>query len=306
MTKPNFFIVGAAKCGTTSLYYYLRSHPNVYFGRFKEPNFFAKDLIPPKGRPKSLEDYLSFYADAKENHLLIGDSSPWNLYSSVAIQDIYAFNKDARIIALIRNPVDMVYSSHSFRSIRLSETEIDFQKAWNLQDRRNKRLDLPNPNYPPKFWQYSEIGKFGQQIERLFNIFPREQVKIIVHEDFRFETQAVYEEVLSFLGLPSDGKTDFKITNQTPSYRFKFLGNLVNQMRRPWMVRGIMRAKESLGIERLGLMPRVRSWNKKYNSKPRPRPPLPPAFRAQLVEEFRGDLELLSRLIDRDLSHWSQ
>src|SRR5687767_1010670 len=105
MHKPNFFIVGAPKCGTTSLYEYIRVHPEVFMPDRKEPAFFCSDFYKPR-RMKE-EEYLSLFREAGSAKW-IGEASTWYLYSDKAREGIKAFCPDARIIIMLRNPVDMM------------------------------------------------------------------------------------------------------------------------------------------------------------------------------------------------------
>ena len=110
MPKPNFFIVGAPKCGTTAMKYYLRQHPDVFMARPVEINNFIRDVdIGPK---QTEEWYLRHFEEAGAARI-IGEKSVWHLFSSTAAADIKAFNADARVLIMLRNPVDMIYALHS-------------------------------------------------------------------------------------------------------------------------------------------------------------------------------------------------
>jgi hypothetical protein len=110
--KPNFFIVGAPKCGTTALYEYLQPHPRIFLSRIKEPHYFARDL-GSYPRIKTAQEYAGIFAESTSEHLALGEASVYYLRSAVAIPLIREFNPAARLIAMFRNPVDMVYSLHS-------------------------------------------------------------------------------------------------------------------------------------------------------------------------------------------------
>ncbi len=167
--KPNFFIVGAPKCGTTALYEYLRPHPNIFMPELKEPHFFAKDL-GTYPRIKTLEDYTGLFAGSTPEHLRVGEASVYYLRSSVAIANIHGFNPDARIIAMFRNPVDMVYSLHSQLLYWSEEIEPDFETAWRLQERRSQGLQLPPHSRGSFLLQYAQVGRFGTQTDRLLSV----------------------------------------------------------------------------------------------------------------------------------------
>ncbi|HEX6669849.1 MAG TPA: sulfotransferase domain-containing protein, partial [Gemmatimonadales bacterium] len=181
--KPNFFIVGAPKCGTTALYEYLRPHPNIFLSEVKEPHFFAKDL-GTYPYIKSVEAYARLFADAGPQHLGVGEASVYYLRSTVAIANIREFNPDARLIAMYRNPVEMLYSFHAQLLYVAEESESDFETAWRLQEQRGRGFGLPPRSRGAFLVQYGELGRFGTQTQRLLTIFPPEQVKLILYDDF--------------------------------------------------------------------------------------------------------------------------
>lgn len=297
--KPNFFIVGAPKCGTTALYEYLRHHPNLFMPDVKEPHFFAKDL-GSYPRIKTMEDYTRLFAGSTGEHFRVGEASVYYLRSSVAIENIREFNPEARIIAMFRNPVDMVYSLHSQLLEWSEENETDFETAWRLQERRSRGLDLPPRSRGSFLVQYEEVGRFGTQSERLLSIFPRPQVKLILYDDFTASPAQVYRETLEFLDVPHDGRTDFPRINENKRARVDWLRRFY---RKPPTVlrRAVRRLKQAVGeAEITGLKQKV----VELNTVKERRPPLSPAFRAELVERFRPEVALLSRLLNRDLSHW--
>lgn len=298
--KPNFFIVGAPKCGTTALYEYLRPHPNIYMPRLKEPHFFAKDLGTYPA-VKSLDHYTRLFAEATEQHLRVGEASVYYLRSSVAIPNIRQFNPDARIIAMFRNPVEMVHSLHSQLLYWSEETVSDFETAWRLQERRGQGLDLPRASRGAFLVQYAEVGRFGTQAQRLLSTFPASQVKLIVYDDFAASPQKVYDEVIAFLDLPHDGRTEFPRINDNKRAKVAWLRNFIRKP--PPVLRQVYRSlKARMGGERMDAIRKDVIDRITVNER---RQPLSPGFRAELVETFRDEVSLLSRLLNRDLSHWS-
>lgn len=298
-TKPNFFIVGAPKCGTTALYEYLRPHPNIFMPELKEPHFFTTELVAPK--VKSLEEYTQLFAGATREHLRVGEASASYLSSPSAIRRIREFNPEAKLIAMLRNPVDMVYSMHSQLLYWSEETEGDFEKAWRLQERRSRGIDLPKSCEEPYWVQYASLAKFGSQIQRLLSIFPAEQVKVILQEDFHASSARVYAEVIEFLDLPSDGRTTFPRANEQKRFRGSWLRNFIRKP--PPVLRTAFRhLKRTAGEERIVAF---KNMVVDLNTSRVRRPPLDPAFRKELIETFRDDVALLSGILNRDLSHWT-
>jgi hypothetical protein len=298
-TRPNFFIVGAPKCGTTALYEYLRPHPNIFLARVKEPHFFATDL-GTYPFIKTPEAYAALFAESTEQHLRVGEASVYYLLSSVALPNIRQFNPDAKIIAMFRNPVDMVHSLHSQLLYVSEETVSDFEGAWRLQGRRGMGLDLPRGSRGLFLLQYAKIGQLGAQAERLLSVFPRKNVKMILYDDFAASPQVVYDEVIDFLEVPHDNRREFPRINDNKRARMAPLRNFLRKP--PPVLRDAYRSlKQTLGA---GRMDALKTAIVARNTVKERRPPLSPEFRAELVETFRDDVALLSRLLNRDLSHW--
>jgi hypothetical protein len=297
--KPNFFIVGAPKCGTTALYEYLRPHPNVFMSEIKEPHFFAKDLgIYPS--IKTLDEYTRLFAESSDKHLRVGEASVYYLRSSTAIPNIREFNPDARIIAMFRNPVEMVHSLHSQLLYVAEESESDFETAWRLQERRSRGLDLPPGSRGAFLVQYAQVAQFGTQTKRLLSIFPPAQVKLILYDDFTAAPQSVYDDVIQFLDLPHDRRTHFPRINENKRARLAWLGNF-SRKPPPALRTAVRGLKRALGAEGISA---VAHKIVDLNTVKEKRRPLSPEFRAELVAAFRDEVALLSRLLNRDLSHW--
>jgi Sulfotransferase domain len=145
--KPDFFIVGAARCGTTALFDYLAAHPAVFLPvpERKEPNYFCTDLST-YGGVATLTEYEALFSPAPP-HALTGEASVLYLYSKVAIGRIMAHNVDAKIIVMLRNPIEAARSMHAFWWSNKLEDVGDFEQAWRLQGPRLERRRLP-PRWP--------------------------------------------------------------------------------------------------------------------------------------------------------------
>jgi len=297
--KPNFFIVGAPKCGTTALFRYLRLHPNIYMPAKKEPHFFARDLGTYPAI-KTMEQYLALFAETHERHQRVGEASVYYLRSAVAIPGIRAFDPEAQIIAMFRNPVDMVYSLHSQLLYWSEEIVADFEAAWRLQERRSRGLDLPTGSRGAFLLQYAEMGRLGTQVERLLSTFPACQVKLILYDDFAASPRAVYDDVIAFLGLPHDGRAEFPRINDNKRARVAWVRNMIRKP--PPALREAYRGvKARVGRRRLDAIRHGVIQRLTVNER---REPLTPSFRVELVEAFRDEVDLLGRLLGRDLSHW--
>ncbi len=300
MTTPNFFIVGAPKCGTTALAAYLREHPRIFMTRPKEPHFFADDLHRHRAI-KTKEEYLALFRGASEEHEALGEASVFYLYSKVAIRNLMAHNPKARLVAMLRNPVDMLHSYHAQMVRAYFEDERDFERALALRERPEAEWSLPPNLRDPALLRYREVIRLGEQVERLLSIVPREQVRFVLIDDLKRDTQGVYEGVLEHIGVPSDGRTEFPRINVNRVYKNESLAGWMRNL--PPGLRALRRWSRRLSGHRgtgLGL------WVQRLNSRKVRRQTMSPELRRSLAAEFRPDVEKLGELIGRDLSHWQE
>lgn len=295
---PNFFIAGAPKCGTTALSEYLRAHPNVFMSYPKELSYFADDLAPFQA-VATLRDYQALFKGRTGAHIAVGEASVWYLYSQNTMRRIRKFNKAAKIIIMLRNPVDFVQSIHSKFVFEFNEDRSDFVEAWNLQEERRKGRHHPKRCVTPQILQYRDLASFSRYLERVLTVFPKEQVKCVMFENFVANPREVYLDVLEFLGLPDDKRVSFPRIYSAKSHRSQRLGRF--SLRPPPLLRTSWRfLKKACGPKMSPAPDRMI----RLNAVPTNRNPPPPGFRRQLVEEFRPDVAKLSRLVDRDLGFW--
>lgn len=306
-----FFLVGAPRCGTTALSRYLRKHPSICFSLPKEPHFLAHAPEQPLGELR--ETYLhTFFPHRAERHTLLGEGSVSTLYSDLAIQRALALDPEARFLAMVRNPMELLPSYHQRLLYVLDEDVRDFATAWRLQDPRARGDRIPRRCRDPRMLQYAEIGRLGARIERLFELAGRERCLVIVHDDFRSDTAKVYEQVLAFLGLEHDGRTHFPRRLESRTFRSLALHRLL--MRPPAsLAQAVLRAKvekerariaDPKSIKKKAWIKRARSRLLAWSSVSAPPAPLPPALRDELSERLAGDLALLSHLLGRNFAHW--
>jgi len=294
---PNFLIAGAPRCGTTALSEYLRSHPAVFFSEPKEPHFFATDLARHRA-VGSLDAYLKLFSEAGQQHLAVGEGSVFYLYSRDAISNIRAVNPDARIIVMLRNPVDLCYSLHAHLQLSFYETEPNFESAWRLMSARSLVEHCPSTCPEPALLQYQKIASLGEQMDRLFSLFPKDQVLAIVFDDFCRSPRATYARVLKFLGIEIDSRSEFPVINQSRGQRARWVGRFSRPAGR--LSKSLGTIRRGLGLPPLGLVDRFYH----SNMEPTARPPLTGMFRRELNDAFRGDVKRLSQAVGRDFSSW--
>lgn len=298
MNRPNFFIVGAPKCGTTALSEYLRDHPEVCFARPKEPYHFLTDL-PGYDPGLTDQEYLRNFFGHCDDATAVGEGSVFYLLSREAVDNILRFNPQSRFIVMLRDPADLVYAFHRQLLYNYSEDVTDFRKAWRLQKHRRAGRRIPPKCREPRLLQYREVGALGSQLERLLQRVPESRVHVIFFDDFSSATSAVYEDTIRFLGLRPDGREDFPRINPSKEHQFRPLARLTQRVPAPLVEWG-ERVKQWLGIERLGIIPALRDWNTRVSE----RQPLDSDFRERLAAEFEPEVEKLERLTGRDLADW--
>src|ERR1700730_13933843 len=272
---PDFFIVGAPRCGTTALYTYLRKHPEIFMPALKEPDFFA----PYRGKRRRIHtwpDYLALFAEARDEKR-IGEASVSYLGSDSAAAALKEFNPQASIIIMLRNPIEVMHSLYYVRKISNLEDQPSFEAALDADANGRRVVELP----------YRERVRFAEQVERYLLIFGREQVHIIIYDDFKRDTAAVYGKVLNFLRVSSDVTTDFSVINGSRRARNEFLWKLLKQP--PVFLRKIVHPLTSYRLRKS-----AGSFLQHLNTVYEPRPTLDPKVRALLRNELAPEVRRLS------------
>jgi hypothetical protein len=293
--RPDFFIIGAFKSGTTALYEYLRQHPQVFMPFHKEPLYFGDDLTRRYGR-MSLDEYLALFRDARPDQRA-GEASTWYLYSKSAAREIAAFSPDAQVIAMLRNPVDVMYAQHSQLLFNSSEDLADFRSALAAEPRRRRGEGIPHGPVRPENLYYRDSVRFAEQLERYLDVFGRDRVHVIIFDDFIADTAASYCRTLEFLGVDPSFAPRFEVFNESKHVRNAAIQRLIYRPPRPL-------AGAAAALRRHPAMHRLRGRVVALNSRPQRRPHMDAELRAQLVAEFRPEVERLSSLLGRDLSMW--
>jgi sulfotransferase family protein len=152
--NPNFFILGAPKCGTTSLARWLGDHPNIFMAPQKEPHFFNTD---DRRGVATLVEYEDLFRNAQREHVAVGEASVWYLSSSQAVRNILQYNPNARFIVMVRNPIEMAPALHGEMLISGLECIKDFSRAWNAQEERRQGLHLPALSWTQRRFLYGDI-----------------------------------------------------------------------------------------------------------------------------------------------------
>lgn len=286
--RPSFFLVGAPKAGTTSLYQWLRSHPDIFLPSVKEPHWF--NLDDGLGNIFTLAEYESLFKDAPARAVAIGEATPWYLSSASAIEGILAYQPNARFIVCLRNPCDLAPAMHAEMYIQGLEG-LDFATAWRVQDERRRGRRIPAFARATRPYQFGECCRLGEQLEFLLSRAGRDRVLPVLLDDVKADARAQYLRVLDFLGAPDDGRRDFPLANGRRTFRRPRLARLRYAVRT---------AKARLGVTRgLGLLSRAHERNIVPADRPEE---LPADLRAELRQYFAPDVALLGSLIGRNLT----
>src|ERR1035437_1616275 len=219
---PGFFIVGHPKSGTTALYEMLRRHPQIFMPDLKEPAFLAPDLPRRVQRaaagalPATLDEYLALFARARAGRGG-GRASSLYLVSRAAPGRIAELQRAARMIAILREPASLLSSLHMQYLQDHIETERDLRTALSLEGARREGRHIPPGSPRPEALQYSDRVRYAEQLRRFHAVFPREQLLVLVYDDFRADNEATVRRVLGFLGV--DDELPVAVTEANPSGR---------------------------------------------------------------------------------------
>lgn len=290
--------MGAAKSGTTTLWDVLRQHPDVYTPGdrfFKEPCFFAPMM---KTTIRTMDQYLALYADAPEGTRYLCDASTAYLTDPDSAREIYNFNKDAKIIITLRNPVDRAYSLYTYSRQMGFEPATTFRKALKLEKKR-KYKKLPNLFLSAYYYNYMyvESGKFSKQVKRYLDLFGEDQVHFVKFKDLKQNTDREVEKVFRFLDLPSAGYT-IQDSNPTVDVYSSYLQFVLEKLWKlyflfkKWVLRNLTHVFKS----------KVRFMSLGYRNR-RPKP-MPDSLRQQLKKEFEEDIKALDKMVDIEVKDW--
>jgi len=302
--RPNLFIIGAPKAGTTSMYEYLRGHPDVYMSPVKEPAFFSPDVPPQKVRfryDRDLDRYLELFAGAKDERYA-GEASTYYIYSRMAPKLIHDFDPQARIVAMLRNPVEMAWALHGQRASHGRERIADFEQALaadNAPDaggaERREQVDMVG--------RYRDRARYAEQLQRWLEVFGEQQVEVIVFEDFVANTPAEFGRLLAWLEIDATYRPpSFAVHNPSHTVRRGVVRSLINTPPGRWAAQRLL--PRVIGFERSTRLAQgvKRSDVGRTTEK---RKAIPDHVRRQLQADLMPDVEKLSAMLNRDMaSFW--
>ncbi len=300
--RPDFFIVGAPKCGTTALAAYLAGHPDIYMAQ-KEMHCFGSDLhFGPQFFRRDLDSYRDAFK-GWNGQTRTGEASVWYLYSRRAAAEIKAYSPDARIVILLREPVSLLYSLYHQFLYDGNEHLPSFEEALAAESDRSEGRRLSRQTYFVQGLNYHAIASFTEQVRRYFDLFGRKNVHVIIYDDLAADTVGTYQDVLDFLEVSDTVDIPIGPINTNVSVKSSFLRTFLNDpfvrgtavSLRSWLPRPLFAAIQNVGIT-----------ISEMNKRPALRHPIDPDTRHSLQKEFAPEVERLSTLLGRDLTHWSQ
>lgn len=289
--QPDFLVLGAYKSGTTALHHYLRAHPEIFIPERKEPNYFAfVDAVEPFEDPvartsiRSSDEYNRLFAGARTNQKL-GEVSPAYLTIPSACARIAQMAPDARLIAVLRNPIDRAYSDYLMYRRRGEEHEESFLDALRRQSERLRSVD-PTAHY-------ITTGLYFAQLARYFETFDHSQLCVLLHEELSGDRDRVLRDLFAFIGVDPDvaiAEQEASNVSGVPkglplrlAYGFR---NRFRDQLRPLVPSSLKRRLDASLERRLT------------------REPMEEEARAWLRDVYRQDVERLAELLNRDLSSW--
>lgn len=322
MTKPlnsksRFaFIVGAPRCGTTTLASFLQQHPDVCFSAVKEPHFFSRDEIAALSAEEldkavAEEYWQRFFGHCEGNPKLYAEGSVTYLYVPERMAPILKLWPEAKFVIALRDPLSMLPSLHARLLVTGDETIRDFPTAWAKIDERARGKSVPKQAIDPRWLRYDWAGHLGENVERFLGAVGRDRCHIVLFDDLSSDPEGTYRELCRFLGIEPWAGTNFKPQRINKAIRIGWLQRLLK--RPPKAVRTALAGEKFHAREKkvgskqnpaLATIFRVRKRLLEWNKVPAKRETLDPAVRQQIIDRLRDDVILLSKTINRDLSHW--
>jgi Sulfotransferase family len=302
---PDFFIVGHAKSGTTALYEMLRRQPGIFMPEVKEPWFFVPELRSSRGQldnakhPSTLEGYLALFADSRPEQA-VGEASSSYLLSQSAAARIAELAPKARIVAVLREPASFLRSLHLQFLQTHVEDEGDLRKALELEPLRREGKAIPRHSTRPQALLYSDHVRYAEQLRRYEAVFGREQMLVLIYDDFRADNEGTVRRVLQFLEVEQLAPVKALEANPTVQARSSRVRGLVRTLylgREPGSraARAAIKALTPRSLRRRA----VRASEQGLLST-RVRP-ADERLAAELRARFKGEVVAVSEYLDRDL-----
>ncbi|MBX5436492.1 MAG: sulfotransferase [Alicyclobacillaceae bacterium] len=292
---PNLFIVGAAKAGTSSLYHYLRQHPDIFMCPVKEPHYLCSHHFPARftgpgddefsrNVVRDEKTYLELFAGAGKRPV-VGEASVFYIYYPDTARKIHALNPSTKVVAVLRNPVDRAYSAY-MHLVRDKRETLPFREALRREDERRRQ------GYR-ELWWYREVGLYSRQVKAYLDVFGPDQFRVYLYEDFA-QPDRLIRDILNFLEVDPTVPLDTRVRHNAsgaprPRWLYEFLAkphpvkNALKQVVDPALLHRLAERLKQLTLRRESMDPEVRR---------------------ELQQFYRDDVLALQDLLGRDLTHW--
>jgi len=310
------FVVGAPRCGTTTLSHFLKGNPAIAFPAVKEPHFFSqhdlRGLTDDELKERVERDYLGRFFPEQLGRRVGADASVTYLYTPEQLAPILRLWPDSKFVIALRNPLSMLPSLHQRLIYIGDETIGSFSDAWTAVPDRTAGRRIPSRCADPRWLRYDEAGRFAEYVERLFAAVGRERCHVVLFDDFNADPEGEYRRFMEFCGLEPVIGTDFAPRRASAGVRHIWLQRILK--RPPHAVRDYLAGEHFMVRVRdleekttskstkkvLSLRKRLLRWNR-IAAKPAP---VPDRLADELRSHFADEVKKLGRLLDRDLSHW--
>jgi len=270
----------------------------------KEPHHFGSDLPLPFKPYADLQKYLRLF-DAAGNRQA-GEASVHYLYSRTAPHEILAVSPGARVIIMLRDPVEMVCSLHAHLLWGGYEDLPDLEQALAAEEDRRQGHRIPRLCVAPLMLQYTFVGRYAEHVRRYLELFGRERVKCVLFEDLTDQPERTYRETLVFLGLEPAGSPAFKPHNAQLQWRSRRIASVVLPALYSARRMSILATKGFLGRSTRTLVHLLFYLPMRLNLTKGNLPYVSPELKQRLRGLFRDDVEELAGLLGRDLSSWQR
>jgi hypothetical protein len=298
--KHHFFVVaGAAKSGTSSLYSYLNQHPQIGMSAMKEARYLTylgkQQQYRGYGKrgqylmniydarmPKTMDEYLALF-DFGGQFFAYGECSPAYLYISEAAQNIYKFNKGTKIIIILRNPVERAYSSYLHMRRENAESGSFYSALLRESERIEENSGLP--------WRYVAMGQYGSQLKRFKDVFDESAVKVFLYDELKSNAEVVMSDLFEFIGVDASFSPNLSVWDN------------VSGIPRNYSVYKAFKKVESFFSGR-PYGDRISRAAARHSKDMLDRPSIDKPCRDFLIEHLADEVQALSEILGKDLSHW--
>lgn len=309
-------VVGAPRCGTTTLARLLENHPSVAFSNVKEPHFFSRvdlnDLDDRALREVVSGHYLGrYFPEIDPRATVMAEASVSYLYAPERLLPLLKLWPDARFIIAARDPLELIPSLHQRLLYQGDETVGDVEEAWRLIPERRQGRKVPRTCLDNRQLLFDEAASLGKHVSRFFDVVGRDRCEVVLFDDLKADEQAVYDRLLRFLELPPAPLPKKRKHRARHGFRIGWLQRL---LKRPPVARTVLAGE--VFRQRVAPKPhREPSWAARkilsarrallqWNRAPAPKVELSEEFKREIHDTLRADTLRLGRLLGRDLRHW--